>query len=123
MSNQRAPGQKLINLYMSEEFIAEIDREMRLHGYSERSRFVRDAVYEKLRSLGIVLPAEISMAPSRTLQRQAAKLGYGQTPSGAVQMNDGKKPFTTDGTDNTDKKKTLSPSVKSVKSVVKKQKP
>lgn len=51
-----------------EVFLREVDRAMRRAGYSERSRFIRDAVYEKLSALGIRLSHGVTLAPGRVSQ-------------------------------------------------------
>lgn len=66
MPGQRAPDQKAVLIMMRDAFIHEIDRLVPLCGYSDRSAFIRDAVYEKLESMGYKLPREISTAPART---------------------------------------------------------
>lgn len=71
---QRAKGQKLVPIPMSEEFIADIDRASRAEGYDDRSKFIRQAVREKLESLGYDVPIERTMAPGRARQPAAAAL-------------------------------------------------
>jgi hypothetical protein len=63
--NQRAQGQRHIPILMSEDFLLAIADGMKLTGHTERARFVRDAVYEKLLGLGMKLPIAISKAPGR----------------------------------------------------------
>jgi len=65
MPNQRAAGQQLITLYMKETFLRALDRAFPAAGYSARSEFIRDAILEKLQSMGILLPASEAAAPSR----------------------------------------------------------
>jgi hypothetical protein len=99
MSNQRSAGQVLVNLWLNEEFLDEISRGMRVARCSERAKFIREAVYEKLERLGMSIPAEIMMAPPRgrrprvTTGSQLGQLGYpmpGSVPGD--QMNDGPVP-------------------------------
>jgi len=66
MPNQRAAGQKQIITLMDEHFVREIESGMAAAGYSDRSKFIRDAVFEKLQRLGIKCDYTIAMAPSRT---------------------------------------------------------
>lgn len=66
MPGQRAPGQKLINVPMTERFIEEIDAALPKAGYSDRSKFIRDAVFEKLDRLGFKPRADIALAPGRS---------------------------------------------------------
>ena len=67
MPNQRAPGQKLINVPMTQNFIDALNRSVRKAGYDDRSKFIRDAITEKLKREGFEVPAaEDRMAPDRT---------------------------------------------------------
>jgi len=65
MPAKRAPGQKPIIVMMKEEFIAEIDGNLGKLGYGDRASLIRDAVIEKMTRLGIEIPREFSVAPSR----------------------------------------------------------
>jgi hypothetical protein len=65
MPNQRAKGQKLLTLPASEQFIRDIDSNLLVTGYSNRSQFIRDAIIEKLLLSGIKLPKELALSPSR----------------------------------------------------------
>ena len=65
MPNQRAPGQKLVNVQMSGDFIRQINAAFPIMGYSDRAKFIRDAVYEKLEREGIKVPRWMVAAPSR----------------------------------------------------------
>lgn len=66
MPGQRAPGQKLVPVPMTQEFIDTIDAALPRLGYSDRAKFIRDAVYEKLNRMGQRVPVELSIAPGRT---------------------------------------------------------
>jgi hypothetical protein len=50
---------------MDVRFISEINRALPPLGYSDRSKFIRDAVYEKLRDMGYEIDREITLAPGR----------------------------------------------------------
>jgi hypothetical protein len=65
MPNQRAAGQKQIITLMDRNFLLEIEAGMTRAGYSDRSKFIRDAVFEKLQRLGIRCNYILAMAPSR----------------------------------------------------------
>ena len=65
MPAKRAPGQKPVIVMMKEEFIAEIDGNLGKLGYGDRASLIRAAVIEKMVRLGIEVPQELSMAPSR----------------------------------------------------------
>ncbi|MEI8342271.1 MAG: ribbon-helix-helix domain-containing protein [Verrucomicrobiota bacterium] len=66
MPNQRAAGQKQVITLMDESFVRRIESGMKMAGYSDRSKFIRDAVFEKLQRLGIPCDYTLAMAPSRT---------------------------------------------------------
>ncbi len=51
---------------MDEEFLDEIDKGFPKLGYSDRSTFIREAVYKALEEQGIKLPALLKAAPSRS---------------------------------------------------------
>lgn len=65
MPGQRAKGQKQVLTMFDEKFLSEIERSMRGVGYSDRSKFIRDAVFEKLQRAGIRVNYTLAMAPSR----------------------------------------------------------
>ncbi len=65
MPVKRAPGQKPIIVMMKEEFVAEIDGNLEKLGYGDRASLIRAAVIEKMIKLGIKVPTELSVAPSR----------------------------------------------------------
>lgn len=50
---------------MNEKFIEAIDEAVVSSGYSDRAKFIRDAIVEKLEIMGIKLPKEITSAPSK----------------------------------------------------------
>jgi hypothetical protein len=83
--NQRAPGQKLMPIPVDEQFLKELDAGMVRAGYRNRSKFVRDAIVEKLKRAGISLPADLAMPPQRTGKTAPAKIHYpAHKPSGYV---------------------------------------
>jgi len=51
---------------MRESFIEKIDGSLLECGYTDRSSFIRDSVYEKLKSMGIKLPLIEKTSPQRT---------------------------------------------------------
>lgn len=66
MADRHASGTRLITLYMKVSLIEAIDEALERAHYSDRSLFIRDAVYEKLTiGLGIPLPHSITLAPGR----------------------------------------------------------
>jgi Arc/MetJ-type ribon-helix-helix transcriptional regulator len=65
MLNQRTPGQKLLPIAVSEEFLQELDSGLKQAGYRNRSQFIRDAIIEKLTRAGISMPSELALPPHR----------------------------------------------------------
>ena len=65
MSNQRAPGQKLLPIAVDENFLRELDAGLARAGYRNRSQFIRDAIIEKLMRVGVHLPKELALPPHR----------------------------------------------------------
>jgi hypothetical protein len=66
MPNQRSANQKPVLVMMREDFLDEINRAYPEAGYSDRSQFIRDAVYKQIEKLGIQLPLVIKTSPDRT---------------------------------------------------------
>jgi hypothetical protein len=64
--NQRAKGQKLLPIAVDEKFIEELDAGLARAGYRNRSQFIRDAIIEKLKRAGILMPKELALPPHRT---------------------------------------------------------
>jgi hypothetical protein len=58
-------GQKQIGLFLKVEFLEEIDGALPRLGYTDRSAFIRDAVYRELKRAGIVIAPVLKEAPSR----------------------------------------------------------
>lgn len=58
--------QRTISLPMNEEFISRIDSFLPKLGYSDRAKFIRQAIVDKFAAAGIVIPVELSLAPMRT---------------------------------------------------------
>lgn len=79
--NQRAAGQKLINLPASEEFIAAVDAALPAIGYGNRSEFIRDAIAEKLAREGHPVRPESVVAPARSKPKKTASRKPPKTPS------------------------------------------
>jgi len=82
MPNQRAAGQKLLNFPAKEKFITEIDRGVEKSGLGDRSKFVREAIVEKLERLELLClrkflarhPGPAKVAGRRTKNRFTACL-------------------------------------------------
>jgi hypothetical protein len=65
MPNKRAPNQKLIAFPVDAEFERSLEKCLRAHGITNKSQFIRDAIYEKLSRLGMEVPAALKEAPVR----------------------------------------------------------
>jgi Arc/MetJ-type ribon-helix-helix transcriptional regulator len=65
MAKPRSGGQRLINFPADEAFIRELDAALAKTNYADRSKFIRDAIYEKLEKHGILLPESLRKAPAR----------------------------------------------------------
>lgn len=65
MPNVRAKDQRGILIMMDQQFRDEIDAAFPRFGYTDRSTFIRDAVYKRLGEMGVSLPASLKAAPSR----------------------------------------------------------
>ena len=63
----------MVTTMFREEFLAELDACLDKLGYSDRSQFIRDAIYDYLSRKGHTLPPILKAAPSRK--------GKGGTPS------------------------------------------
>jgi len=81
MPNKRAKGQKGVLVNMRETFLDEIDRSLPEAGYSDRSTFIRDAVYEKLVAMGFDVAAIEKTAPSRVGKGGRPKINNQNTPA------------------------------------------
>jgi hypothetical protein len=73
MPNIRGAGQKPVLIFMHEEFIAQIDIRLPGMGYSDRAKFIRDAVYEKLERESPGVLRELSLSPNRVGKGGSAK--------------------------------------------------
>lgn len=65
MPNVRGKDQKGVLVMMRESFLEEIDAALPKAGFSDRSKFIRDAVYQRMRALGFKIAEEEPTAPSR----------------------------------------------------------
>lgn len=61
----RSDDQRPLTFMVKEAFLEEITRACEVGGYSDRSQFIRDAVYEAMERLGMSVPKAIKAAPSR----------------------------------------------------------
>lgn len=65
MTTKRGTDQKLLPFAARAEFIAELDKALRKLKVTNRSQFIRDAIVEKLRLMGVKLPETLAAAPDR----------------------------------------------------------
>jgi hypothetical protein len=65
MPNKRAPNQKLIAFPVDAEFERSLEKCLESRGITNKSQFIRDAIYEKLARLGMEVPRELKEAPVR----------------------------------------------------------
>lgn len=65
MNPIRTAGQKLIPVPVNEDFIRQLDRGLREAGFSNRSQFIRDAVFEKLTAMGRKVNRGLTQPPPR----------------------------------------------------------
>lgn len=63
--NQRGNRQRLLNFPVTEEFVAKINEGVAKSGAGDRSKFIRDAIREKLDKMGIEVPVSVWAARSR----------------------------------------------------------
>jgi metal-responsive CopG/Arc/MetJ family transcriptional regulator len=78
MAGQRGPNQRQVLVMFDSSFLREVDRAFRKAGYSERSKFIRDAVFEKLRRMGIHCDYEAALAPMRVSISHSSIRNFGQ---------------------------------------------
>jgi hypothetical protein len=86
MPNQRAEGQKMLPVMVSEDFIRTLDGGLPQAGYSNRSQFIRDAIIEKLTRAGIAMPKALALSPSRLAPAPDARR---RKPESSSTLNDG----------------------------------
>jgi metal-responsive CopG/Arc/MetJ family transcriptional regulator len=65
MPNVRSKDQRGVIVMMDRKFCEEIDAAFPRLGFSDRSTFIRDAVYKRLEEMNIRVPASLKAAPSR----------------------------------------------------------
>ena len=65
MPNVRSKDQRGVLVMLDEKFRDEIDAAFPRLGFTDRSTFIRDAVYKRLQEMNIHLPASLKAAPSR----------------------------------------------------------
>ncbi|PYK99353.1 MAG: hypothetical protein DME19_08845 [Verrucomicrobia bacterium] len=65
LPNKRAPNQKLIAFPVDAEFERSLEACLHACGITNKSQFIRDAIYEKLSRLGMKVPASLKEPPVR----------------------------------------------------------
>ena len=81
MPNDRDKDQTNISVWIDKKLLAEIEKGRRKLRSMERSQFIRDAIKEKLQSLGLVIPDEIVLRPDRATSETSPSYGQKQTQS------------------------------------------
>lgn len=69
----RSDGQIMLAVWVRKEFLDELNVRINALGYSDRSQFIRDAIFDYLSRHGHTLPPLLKTAPSRK--------GKGGTPA------------------------------------------
>lgn len=62
---RRSPGQKLINVPVNEGFLRLINDAVGRGNYGDRAKLIREAIAEKLQTLGIKVAPELLTTPTR----------------------------------------------------------
>ena len=60
--------QRLLNFPVTEDFVAKINAGVAKSGAGDRSKFIRDAIREKLEKMGIEVPVSLWAARSRLVE-------------------------------------------------------
>jgi hypothetical protein len=81
MPNVRGANQTLISCPMDADLLSEIDGK---RGRKSRSQFIREALAEKLKSLGIAVPDSLIYPPDRVSKKVKIK----QTGGGSIHVGD-----------------------------------
>ncbi|GEM_PF-2093535 len=89
--NKRAPGQKLMPVPVDDQFLEELHAGMKRTGYQNRSQFVRDAIVEKLKRAGVIIPPELAVPPQRFYKGAPAKIVYPAHKPSGYELNERKK--------------------------------
>lgn len=79
VANKRAKGQTLIGCHLDETFLAEIDK---ARGPKNRSEFLREVIYDHLKSRGFVIPESVQFAPDRSGKGGPKKKSVSKPASG-----------------------------------------
>lgn len=85
---RRAPGQTLVNLPMKVVFKDFLDGVLPKLCYGDRSKFIRDALREKLLAMGEPVPIEYTMPPGRAGKGGRRRTIYPELKPSALMMNE-----------------------------------
>ena len=91
--NQRDARQRLLNFPASEDFIQKINSGVVKSGAGDRSKFIRDAIREKLEKMGIEVPVEIWSSRPRFDRDPSSPQPVISPPEKAVVLNDPAAPY------------------------------
>jgi hypothetical protein len=61
----RSEGQKPLTIMVKEGFLEAITQAYQVAGYSDRSQFIRDAVFAAIENMGLEVERSLKAAPSR----------------------------------------------------------
>lgn len=81
-SSHPSPGQRLLTVAASPDFIGELDAALSRIDYGNRDELVRDAIYEKLKKNKTALHPGLARTPSR--KGKGGPRALGNSAKGAV---------------------------------------
>lgn len=88
MKSRRAPGQTLVNFPIKGAFLEFLDSNLESLGFSDRSKFIREALREKLIQMGKDCPPELVLPPGRAGKGGRPKFSYPVLRPAALSLND-----------------------------------
>jgi hypothetical protein len=87
VAGKRAEGQRQVIVWMKEELIDMIDQNLEGMGFSDRARFIRAAIVDKLESGGSDAAPDLALAPMRV--GKGGRPRKGKTGVDTAASNDG----------------------------------
>jgi hypothetical protein len=88
MANKRSEGQSLISMQIKDGFLRQLDAALIQLNYPDRSSFIRQAIRDKLVSLGYAIEPSAPLAPLR-IGKGPPRIQYSRTSIGApFSLND-----------------------------------
>lgn len=90
MPGHRGENLKLVNLYIDSDALKELDASVTKAEYPDRSKFIRDAIGEKLEAMGYPVPSKLFYVPTRMGKGGRPRLPKRYPPPSAPwSVNDG----------------------------------